>query len=101
MDEEKTDPASPDADNALTSALEATLQNLNESIQRMETIIGQLETGDADWDRSVELISEANELAMSSSQELDRVVQDVVYGAGDRSDQQDDGEDRQETLDLP
>lgn len=101
MDEDKTDPHQPDQANVLTNALEATLENLNQSIQRMETIIGQLETGEADWDQSVQLISEANELAMSSSQELDRVVQDVVYGAGDRSGQSEAGEDRQETLDLP
>jgi exonuclease VII small subunit len=66
----------------LSRALEATLDDLTASIQRMETIIKSLESGQEDWEESVRLLSEANDLAMSSSQKLDRAVQDVVYGGG-------------------
>jgi len=67
----------------LAGALASTLSSLNESIQRMEDIVRRLEAGDSDWEESVRLLSEANELAMESSQKLDRVVQNVVYGAGE------------------
>ena len=67
----------------LTRALEATLGGLNESIDRMESIVRQLETGEADWEESVRLLAEANELAISSSQQLEQAVQDVVYGSED------------------
>lgn len=67
----------------LTSALASTLDSLNQSIERMETIVRKLEAGESDWEDSVRLLSEANELAMESSQKLDRVVQDVVYGSPD------------------
>ena len=69
------------AESELTGALSSTLDNLNQSIQLMETIVSKLEAGDADWEESVRLLSEANELAMQSSQKLDRVVQEVVYGS--------------------
>ena len=69
----------------LSRALEDTLDDLTASIQRMETIIKSLETGREDWEESVRLLSEANDLAMSSSQKLDRVVQDVVYGGKDEA----------------
>ena len=65
----------------LTSALEETLDNLTRSIDRMEQIIRQLESGDADWEQSVKLLSEANELAVASSQRLEQAVQETVYGA--------------------
>lgn len=85
----------------LTEALESTLEDLTQSITRMEAIIRQLESGGADWDESVRLISEANELAISSSQRLDRAVQDVVYGSSDAAGDAEEGSDRQESLDLP
>ena len=75
----QTDP--PAKEGELTSALAATLDSLNQSIERMETIVRKLEAGESDWEESVRLLSEANELAMESSQKLDRVVQDVVYGS--------------------
>lgn len=65
----------------ITSALSSTLDSLNQSIERMEAIVKNLQSGDSDWEESVRLLSEANELAMESSQKLDRVVQDVVYGS--------------------
>jgi exodeoxyribonuclease VII small subunit len=75
----QTDP--PAKEGELTSALTSTLDSLNQSIERMETIVRRLEAGESDWEESVRLLSEANELAMESSQKLDRVVQDVVYGS--------------------
>ncbi|MHB8160020.1 MAG: exodeoxyribonuclease VII small subunit [Thermoleophilia bacterium] len=75
----QTDPSAKEG--VLTSALAGTLDNLNQSIERMETIVRKLEAGESDWEESVRLLSEANELAMESSQKLDRVVQDVVYGS--------------------
>ena len=76
---------------SLTSALSSTLDSLNQSIERMETIVRNLQSGDSDWEESVRLLSEANELAMASSQKLDRVVQDVVYGSsGDVEEQEQD-----------
>ena len=69
----------PDAE--LTRALEATLSGLTQSIDRMETIVRQLEAGKTDWEESVRLLTEANELALSSSQQLEQAVQDVVYGS--------------------
>ena len=73
----------------LTNALESTLESLNQSIEYMETIVRKLEAGDSDWEESVRMLAEANELAMESSQRLDRVVQDVVYG----SDEEETGQD--------
>jgi exodeoxyribonuclease VII small subunit len=67
----------------LTEALEDTLSSLSQSIDRMETIVRQLEAGDSDWEEAVRLLTEANELAMNSSQRLEQAVQDVVYGAGE------------------
>lgn len=68
------------ADASLTEVLESTLTVLNEAIDRLESIVTSMEAGEADWEQSVRLLAEANELAVSSSQRLDRVVQDVVYG---------------------
>lgn len=76
----------PDAE-ALSDVLESTLTVLSEAIDRLESIVTSMEAGEADWEESVRLLSEANELAVSSSQKLDRVVQDVIYGAS--------GEDKQ------
>lgn len=64
----------------LTAALETTLEGLNRSIAKMEEIVRSIEEGDPDWEESIKLLSEANELAESSSRKLDQVVQDVVYG---------------------
>ena len=92
---ETSQPTEPDA--GLTGSLQATLDDLNRSIERMQALVGQLETGGADWDESVRLISEASQLAISSAQELDRVVQDVVYGSVDGASEsggQDEGEER-------
>ncbi|MHB8168753.1 MAG: exodeoxyribonuclease VII small subunit [Thermoleophilia bacterium] len=69
------------ADAGLTRALEETLSGLTQSIDRMETIVRQLEAGNTDWEESVRLLTEANELALSSSQQLEQAVQDVVYGS--------------------
>ena len=74
----------------LTSALSSTLDSLNRSIERMETIVRRLEAGDSDWEESVRLLAEANELAMESSQKLDRVVQDVVYGSQENDEREQD-----------
>jgi len=74
----------------LTSALSSTLDSLNQSIERMETIVRRLEAGDSDWEESVRLLAEANELAMESSQKLDRVVQDVVYGSQENDEREED-----------
>ena len=71
---------SPAGEDDLTRALEATLNNLNQSIERMEDLVHRLESGEGDWEESVRLLAEANDLAMSSSQQLDRAVQDVMYG---------------------
>ncbi|MHB1361111.1 MAG: exodeoxyribonuclease VII small subunit [Thermoleophilia bacterium] len=73
----------------LTGALESTLESLNQSIEYMETIVRKLEAGDSDWEESVRMLAEANELAMESSQKLDRVVQDVVYGSAEDEQEQD------------
>ncbi|MHB8792407.1 MAG: exodeoxyribonuclease VII small subunit [Thermoleophilia bacterium] len=79
---ESTESVDATVDNSgLTSALSSTLDSLNQSIERMEAIVRNLQSGDSDWEESVRLLSEANELAMESSQKLDRVVQDVVYGS--------------------
>lgn len=72
----------------LSSALENTLNNLNVSIERMEEIVRKFEDGEADLDESISLLSEANELAVASSKELDQAVQKVVYEA-DESDSAD------------
>lgn len=96
-DENEMNPEAPESsgaaavDSSLTSALSSTLDSLNQSIERMETIVRSLQSGDSDWEESVRLLSEANELAMASSQKLDRVVQDVVYGSsGDDEEQEQD-----------
>lgn len=67
-------------DDALTEALESTLEGLNRSIAKMEELVRQIEAGDPGWEDSVRMLEEANALAVSSSQQLDQVVQDVVYG---------------------
>lgn len=72
----------PVEDKNLTRALESTLDNLSQSIERMEDLVRRLGSGDGDREESVRLLAEANELAMSSSQQLDRAVQDVMYGTG-------------------
>lgn len=88
--------ADPEADSSsgtgssLTGALASTLESLNQSIERMEAIVKNLQEGDSDWEESVRLLSEANDLAMESSQKLDRVVQDVVYGASAEDEQEQD-----------
>lgn len=84
--------SNPQTDNSgLTSALSSTLDSLNQSIERMESIVRNLQSGEPDWEESVRLLTEANELAMESSQKLDRVVQDVVYGSsGDEDEQEQD-----------
>lgn len=69
----------------LSSALENTLNNLNTSIERMESIVRKFEDGEVDLDESISMLSEANELAVASSKELDQAVQKVVYEA-DESD---------------
>ena len=69
----------------LTTALEETLSNLSRSIERMESIVRRLEAGDTEWEESVRLLTEANELATNSSQRLEQAVQDVVYGSGDEA----------------
>ena len=79
MDEDNTE------DNNLTRALESTLDSLSSTIERMEELVQRLEAGDGDWEESVRLLAEANELAMSGSQQLDRAVQDVMYGSGDET----------------
>lgn len=76
-----------DADmDELTAALENTLDGLNRSIAKMEEIVRTIEAGEPDWEESIKLLSEANELAESSSRKLDQVVQDVVYGESAESD---------------
>ncbi|MFA5808834.1 MAG: DUF948 domain-containing protein [Thermoleophilia bacterium] len=75
----------PAEDKNLTRALESTLDSLSQSIERMEDLVRRLGSGDSDWEESVRLLAEANELALSSSQQLDRAVQDVMYGAGDEA----------------
>lgn len=70
-------------DSELKEALESTLEGLNQSIVRMETIVQKLADGEADWEETLRLMSEANDLAIESSQKLDRVVQNVVYGSGE------------------
>lgn len=89
--------ASPAEDRNLTRALESTLDSLSQSIERMEDLVRRLGSGDSDWEESVRLLAEANELAMSSSQQLDRAVQDVMYGAGD---EEASGESAQQKLPI-
>lgn len=89
--------ASPAEDPNLTRALESTLDSLSQSIERMEDLVRRLGSGDSDWEESVRLLAEANELAMSSSQQLDRAVQDVMYGAGD---EEASGESAQQKLPI-
>ena len=76
-----------DTDEKLNEALETTLGNIHESIGRMEEIARRLEAGDTDLDESIRLLSEANELATSSSKILDQAVQDVVYGSTEEGDE--------------
>lgn len=92
--------ASQEREDPVIRALQATLEDLNRSIERMEAIMAQLETGGTDWQESARLISEANELAMSSSQNLDRLVQDVAYGSGGHAWSEDEEGGRQQSLDL-
>jgi len=80
----------PESESGLTIALSSTLDSLNQSIERMEAIVRNLQEDDSDWEESVRLLSEANELAMESSQKLDRVVQDVVYGSTEDDAQEQD-----------
>lgn len=95
-DENEINPEAPEtvdapaANSGLTSALSSTLDSLNQSIERMEAIVRNLQSGESDWEESVRLLSEANDLAMESSQKLDRVVQDVVYGSSGNDDQEQD-----------
>lgn len=79
----QSQPQTPAADESLSEVLESTLSVLNEAIDRLESIVTSMEAGEADWDESVRLLAEANELAVSSSQKLDRMVQDVVYGGAE------------------
>ncbi|MHB0914280.1 MAG: exodeoxyribonuclease VII small subunit [Thermoleophilia bacterium] len=85
-DNHEAGPEQGEADSSrelLSSALENTLNNLNTSIERMESIVRKFENGEADLDESISLLSEANELAVASSKELDQAVQKVVYDADD------------------
>lgn len=90
-----------DANKNLSGALDAALQDLNRTIEHMEAAVARLKAGDDDWQESIRLIGEANELAIASSQTLDRLIQDVTYGSGDRGAfggaQQDSG---QQSLEL-
>jgi exodeoxyribonuclease VII small subunit len=79
--EETRGQSAENTEDMLSKALEKTLANLNTSIERMEGIVSKFESGDADLDESIRQLSEANELAVSSSKELDRAVQKVVYRA--------------------
>ncbi len=65
----------------LNDALAETLSNLNETIERMEKIVKQLEAGETDWGESIRLLGEANDLALSSSKRLEQAVNDVIYGS--------------------
>ncbi len=79
----------------LSHVLADTLSRLGESIEKMEQIVRQLEAGETDWDESIQLLGEANELALSSSKRLEQAVQDVIYGAPRESQgaaQDEDGE---------
>ncbi|MFA5800990.1 MAG: DUF948 domain-containing protein [Thermoleophilia bacterium] len=89
--------APPAEDRNLTRALESTLDSLSQSIERMEDLVRRLGSGESDWEESVRLLAEANELAMSSSQQLDRAVQDVMYGAGN---EEASGESAQQKLPI-
>ena len=74
----------------LGQALENTLANLNQSIERMEEIVRKFEAGESDLDESISLLSEANELAVASSKELDQAVQKVVYDSDEEQPSDDD-----------
>jgi exonuclease VII small subunit len=88
------------ADDELTQALEATLSNLTKSIERMENIVQQLERGETGWEQSIRLLTEANELALSSSQQLEKAVQDAIYGSAKQGEQlQAEGEGRKKAQD--
>ncbi len=84
---------------SLTGALESTLGNLTESIGRMESIVRRLEAGEADWEESIRLLTEANELAMESSRRLERAVQDIVYGSEEEDGSQSGEESQVESRD--
>lgn len=75
----------------LTEALEATLEGLNRSIEKMEEIVRSIEAGEPDWQQNMELLAEANELASNSNRKLDQVVQDVVYGSDETGEEDDAG----------
>lgn len=82
---ENAEPAAGSGEEQLSRALENTLANLNTSIARMEEIVARFESGDSDLDESIRMLSEANELAVASSKELDQAVQKVVYQSGEES----------------
>lgn len=83
------------------TVLEAALEDLNRSIGRLEALIADLESAGLDSQESFRLITEANDMAMSLSQNLDRLVQGVAYGSADRSFSEEEEASRQQSLDLP
>jgi ABC-type transporter Mla subunit MlaD len=83
------------APDELTAALEATLDGLNGTIEKMEEILRRLAAGKEDWEENVRLLGEANAMAVASSRQLDEVVQDVVYGAADDGRPEEDGPEGQ------
>lgn len=64
----------------MAKAMESTIDSLNRSLAKMEEILERLEAGDSDWNQSVRLLAEANEMAISSSRKLEEAVQDAAYG---------------------
>ena len=78
VDSEEDAATEGQAPEELTTALEATLKGLNNTIEKMEELVRRLEAGDPDWEENIKLLGEANEIAVSSSRRLDQVVQDVV-----------------------
>lgn len=89
-------PPAVEGDESLSRALENTLDNLNVSIERMEEIVRRFEAGDEELDDSIRLLAEANELAVSSSKELDQAVQKVLY----KSDEAGSGAEGKEASDT-
>lgn len=65
------------------AALESTLDDLKQAIARIEAIAAELEAGEISWQESVELLAEVNQKATSCSQDLEQVVQDVIYRSSD------------------
>lgn len=82
-------------------ALQSALADLNRSVERLEVIMAELESGGADSEESMCLLSEANELAVSSSQNLDRLIQDAAYGSGGSASSGEEEGGRQQTFELP